>query len=234
MADTTPNPMKVVTPEVRLAFVHLLEPFSNDPDKDPKYSCVVMIPKTDQATIQRLAAAQQAAAEDGKNKKFGGRIPPNLKSTIHDGDTEMDLEAYPEFAGHYFLTTTANTKFPPQIVDRALNPVLDHQRVYSGVWARVSMVAFAFNTQGNRGISFGLRNVQIVRDGERFSGGASASDDFEALPDEGGQPAAPQFGGQQFGGQQPAALQFGGQQPAAPPQFAQPQPGDGDSPFSLL
>lgn len=179
MAVTTQNTTKVVTGKVRLSYVHVFEPFSNNDDQDKKYSTVILIPKSDTKTIAALKAAQAAAAEAGKAKTFNGKIPANLKTTLHDGDEEGDLEKNPEYEGHMFMTVSSKTK--PGIVDKDVNPILDSTEVYSGCYARVSINAFAYNTQGNRGISFGLNHVQKLDDGDYLGGRSKAEDDFEAV-----------------------------------------------------
>lgn len=174
--------LKVVTGEVRLSYVHLLEPRSPEEGKDKQYSCVILIPKKDKATIAKIRKAQQAALEAGKGK-FGGKIPKQWKDTLRDGD-EADTEDNPEFAGHWYMNISAREAYPPAVVDRRLNPITDAREIYSGCYARVSMVAFAFNTQGNKGVSFGLRNVQKLRDGEPLGGVSNPEDDFDSLDDD--------------------------------------------------
>ena len=174
--------LKVVTGEVRLSYCNLLVPRAPEEGKPPKFSCVLLIPKHTSdgvETIRKIKAAQQQALEDGKASKFGGKIPANWRDTLHDGDTDADLERNPEYAGHYYISVSANQEYPPNIVDRRLQKILDASEVYSGMWAKVSMVAYPFNTQGNKGASFGLRNVQKIRDDEPFGGVSRAEDDFE-------------------------------------------------------
>lgn len=184
MAETKKNPLKVVTGKVRLSYVHLFEPYTSDPEKnEPKYSTVILVPKSDKVTIAALRKAQQEALEAGK-AKFGGKIPKDWKDTIHDGDEEADLDDNPEYAGHWYLTVSSNAKYPPGLIDRAKRPILDATELYSGCYARVSAVAFAFNTSGNKGVSFGLRNVQFLADGEPLGGVSRAEDDFDDLDDE--------------------------------------------------
>lgn len=184
--------LKVVTGEVRLSYCNLLTPRSqpsNTPGGQPgppKYSCVLLIPKNTadgKRTHAAIVAAQKQALEDGK-AKFGGKVPAKWTNTLHDGDTEADLERNPEYAGHWYISTSANEQYPPNVVDRALNKILDASEIYSGMWARVSMVAFAFSNQGNKGISFGLRNVQKTRDDEPFGGVSRAEDDFDTLDED--------------------------------------------------
>ena len=182
MATNAPS-TKVVTDPVRLAFVNLFEPRAGQEGQAPRYSVCLMIPKDDAKNIRKIKAAQKAAAEAGK-AKFGGKIPPNLKTTLRDADDEMDMEKYPEFEGHLFMNIGSSEAYPPSIVDTRVNPIIDRGEVYSGMWARVSMNAFAFNTQGNKGISFGMNHVQKVRDDEPFGNVSRASDDFDVMDDE--------------------------------------------------
>ncbi|MEE0873195.1 MAG: DUF2815 family protein, partial [Ruminococcus sp.] len=88
---------------------------------------------------------------------------------------ERDDEAY---ANSYFVN--ANSPTAPQIVDRAVQPILDRSEVYSGCYAKVSINFYAFNSNGNRGIACGLGNIQKIRDGEPLGGRSSAADDFTA------------------------------------------------------
>lgn len=179
---TTNSDTKVVTGEVRLSYAHLFQPYAQNEDQDPKYSCAILIPKTDTATLTKIKKAQKAALEAGLSRVFGGKKPPNLKTTLRDGDEEADLERNPEYAGHMFMNVSSKQK--PGIVDRNVQPILDSSEVYSGCYARVSINAFAYNVSGNRGISFGLNHVQKLRDGDFLGGRSRAEDDFDSLDDE--------------------------------------------------
>lgn len=179
---STPSATKVITGRVRLSYVHLFEPFSNNEGQEAKYSCVLLIPKTDKVTIKKLRAAQQAALEAGKDSRFGGRIPKNWTDTIHDGDEEADLEKNPEMEGHWYMTVSSKTK--PGIVDQQVNPILDSTEIYSGCFARVSINAFAYSNSGNKGVSFGLNHVQKLADGDYLGGRSRAEDDFDEVDEE--------------------------------------------------
>lgn len=171
-------PTKVVTGPVRLSYCHLFEPHSSFEGQDAKYSTVILIPKTDTVTINKIKAAQQTALQAGIGK-FGGTIPKNWKNTLHDGDVEADLDKNPEYAGHMYMSVSNKTR--PGIVDQQVNPIMDQTEVYSGCYARVSMNAFAFNSNGSKGISFGLNHVQKIKDGEPFGNVTRAEDDFDAV-----------------------------------------------------
>jgi hypothetical protein len=174
---------KVVTGKVRLSFAHVFEPHSSLAEQPEKYSTTILIPKSDRKTLEAIKAAQAAAIEAGKQRHFGGKVPLGIKSTLHDGDEEADLDVYPENAGHYYMSVSSKTR--PGVVDRDLNPILDSTEVYSGCYARVSINCFAYNVSGNRGTSFGLNHVQKLADGEALGGARSrAEDDFSALDDD--------------------------------------------------
>lgn len=171
--STQKTSTKVVTGVVRLSYANVWEPASIN-GSNPKYSVSLIIPKSDTKTIAEINAAIDVAIEAGVGK-FGGKKPNKaaLKLPLRDGDLEREDEAY---QGSYFLN--ANSTTAPQIVDRAVNPILDRGEVYSGCYARVSVNFYAFNSNGNRGIACGLGNIQKVRDGDPLGGRSSAADDF--------------------------------------------------------
>ena len=77
---------KVITGKVRASFVHIFEPQSVN-GSDPKYSCSFIIPKSDTETIGKIKEAIEQAKQDGV-PKWGGKIPPNLKTPLRDGDVD--------------------------------------------------------------------------------------------------------------------------------------------------
>ena len=79
---------------------------------------------------------------------------------------------------------SVSSKSKPQIIDKYKNPVDLEDEVYSGVYARVSLNAYAYNTAGNKGISCGLNNVQIVAQGDYLGGRSSADADFDEWEDD--------------------------------------------------
>ena len=171
-----PTTTKLITNTVRLSFVHLLEP-AETLAGDMKYSTQILIPKSDTATLGKIENAIEAAKEIAKAKNWNGKIPANLNMPLRDGDEEFDDDGNAKIPGHYFMNVSCKTK--PGIVDRYVQPLTDPERVYSGVYARVSLNAFGYSAAGNKGISFGLNNVQIIKDGEFLGGRSSADADFD-------------------------------------------------------
>ena len=171
------NPAKVITGVCRLSYANIWQAKSINGGA-PKYSASVLIPKGDTKTVAKVKAAIQAAYEEGEGKlKGNGKTAPSLaslKTPFRDGDTERpDDEAY---ADHWFINANSNTA--PGVVDANREPIYDTSEIYSGVYARVSLSFYAFNSNGNRGIACALQNIQKVRDGEALGGKSKAEDDF--------------------------------------------------------
>lgn len=160
----------------RLSYAYIWSPHASMGGEE-KFSTVVIVPKSDKKTIEKLERMVEAAKEEGKSKRWNGKIPAGLRNPIRDGDEERpDDENY---ANSVFIT--ASSKDAPQIVDRKVEPIMDPMMVYSGCYCYVSVNAFPYNTNGNKGVGFGLGNIQLIKDGERLSGKAAASADFDVI-----------------------------------------------------
>lgn len=171
---------KVITEKVRFSYANVWEPKSIN-GGDEKYSVSLIIPKSDKTTIKRINAAIEEAKKEGLSK-LGGKIPANLKTPMRDGDVDRpDDEAY---ADSYFVNANSNTK--PGIVDRNVQAILDQSEFYSGCYGRASIVFYAYNANGNKGIACGLQNLQKLEDGEPLGGRSRAEDDFESVEAEDG------------------------------------------------
>jgi len=160
---------KLITPEFRGSFVHLLVPHAikGSETAKPRYSITMPIPKNDP-----FIAKVKALVDETAKAKFG-KIPPKLKSPFKDGDEEDR----PEFADCFVIQATSNNK--PGIVDSSLQPILDAEEIYSGAYYRASIRAYAWDhPTGGKGVSIALDNVMKTKDGEAFSGRTDASEDF--------------------------------------------------------
>ena len=172
MATAPAAPNRVTTGVVRMSFTKTLF----NPDEKGAYGCLILIPKTDTDTINKIKASLERAKTDPKSvAKWGGKWLASM--------TERDTDAHPEYKGHYFINVNTYTK--PGVVDAQLNPILDASEVYSGCYGRVSMSPAAYSQDGNRGLKFYLNNVQKVRDGEPLGGaGFKPEDDFTAVAED--------------------------------------------------
>ena len=169
---------QVVTGEVRISYEHLLKPYAHQPGQEEKYSCTILIPKSDTATKQRLDMAINAAIQEGVAKSWNGAKPAQPPTPLYDGDgLRPNGEAFgEECKGHWVMA--ASSKLQPEVVDTNGNPIISPSEIYSGMYARVFINFFAYNAAGRKGIGAGLGPVQKTRDGEPLGGRVSASDVF--------------------------------------------------------
>ena len=211
----------VTTGEVRFSYAHLFKPYAAMPGQEEKYSVTILVPKTDTDTMSRINAAIEAAKQKGTADKWGGQCPPVLAVPVYDGDGVRPSDGMPfgtECKGHWVFTASAKADYPPEIVDRMGNPIINQSEVYSGIYGRVNVTFYPYMFGGKKGIGAGLGPVQKLRDGEPLGGSAPTAAQVFGVP-------APQTQTQQpaynqaapMYGQQPAynqAAPMYGQQPA--------------------
>jgi hypothetical protein len=171
------SPTKIVTGVCRLSYANIWQAKSINGGA-PKFSTSVLIPKSDTATVAKVKAAIAAAYSEGeaKLKGTGKTVPPlaAIKTPMRDGDLERpDDEAY---QGHWFVN--ANSKTAPGVVDINREPIFDTKDIYSGVYARVCLSFYAFNSSGNKGVACGLQSLHKIKDGEPLGGRSKPEDDF--------------------------------------------------------
>lgn len=218
------NPQQVTTGKVRLSYTHLFSPYAHQQNQEAKYSTTVLVPKTDIATKQRIDAAINAAIEAGIKDKWSGVRPPIIAIPVHDGDGARPSDGMPfgqECKGHWVFT--ASSKQPIAVVDLNLNPIINQSEVYSGIYARVNVTFFPYNSNGKKGIGIGLGPVQKLEDGEPLGGGVSVEQAF------GGNNAFPSTPATGFGQpyqapQAPQTVQTVQQPSYGQPQYQQPTP----------
>lgn len=167
------NEMNVTTGEARLSYAHLFKPYAYQPGQEEKYQVTVLIPKTDTATMGRINAAIEAAKQKGINDKWNGQCPPILNTPVYDGDGVRPSDGLPfgaECKGHWVFTASAKAEYPPEVVDKMGNPIINQSEVYSGMYGRVNVTFFPYMFGGKKGIGCGLGPVQKLRDGEALGG----------------------------------------------------------------
>ena len=176
----------VTTGEARLSYVHLFKPHAQQPGAEEKFSCTILVPKSDTATKARIDAAIEAAKQKGIANKWNGVCPPIVPDPVYDGDGTRPSDGMPfgaECKGHWVFTASAKADYPPEVVDQNGNPMINQSEMYSGVYAMVNVEFYPYAFGGKKGIGCGLGPVKKVRDGEPLGGSApSAAQVFGAAP----------------------------------------------------
>lgn len=195
---TTKSNTKVITPVGRASYPHLDKPQPAKPGQKSKYSLTVIFTPEDLATEQGKAqyAALQQAALAAAQEKFGNSFThPVSGATLTAADAiregvlrspfrkDAAAKGYP--VGSVFINCRTEQQpgcvyshagldgKPEKIPQDKIREV-----VYAGAKVRASVAAFAYNQEGNKGVSFALNNVQKVGEGERLDNRTAAEDEF--------------------------------------------------------
>jgi hypothetical protein len=164
---------RIITPEFTGSFVNILQPakpMQGQPAGDPKYTITMLFDKDTDLSALKADAARAATEKWGADQS---KWPKNMRSPFRD-QGEKEYEGY--VAGN--ICVTASTKDKPETVDENNNPIVESREIYSGARYVASVSAFAYDVNGNKGVSFGLGNVKKVKDGKPLGGKTRASDDF--------------------------------------------------------
>ncbi len=177
MTTATKSKTKVMTPRFRVSFPDVFVARAMEQGQEPKFAITMLFAKD--ADLSALKAAAHQAVVD----KWGAdqaKWPKGLKSPFRD-QGDMDYEGYE--AGCTFVRATSKQK--PGLIGRD-NAPLEPADFYPGCYARATVNAFAYDTKGNKGVSFGLQNIQKLEDGESLGGRSRPEEDFEPVVAPGG------------------------------------------------
>lgn len=170
--------LRVITPEATLSYPHLFAPRAAPGGGAAKFSATLVFAKG--SNLSDLKAAVQAAGiEKWGEAKFNEMLKKKqIRLPFRDG-AEKD---YPD--GSVFINARSDER-PGVVARHAGNdgksaPISDEREVYPGAKVRASLTAFAYDREGNKGVSFGLNNVQKLGEGERLDSRKRAEDEFTA------------------------------------------------------
>jgi hypothetical protein len=178
-----PSSDRLETPEGRASYAFVFTPRPDDRGKE-QYSMSLLIPKTSEQAIKVLKDAAKEVAAQAFGPGFADLVRAGrLRWPFRDGDLEKSDR--PEYRGCTFLNMRNTNK--PQVVDRHLQEILSPDGFGSGDYCRVTGRFFAYDSNGNKGVSFSLGNIQKIRTGERLDNRVDARKEFSAYdgPDDG-------------------------------------------------
>lgn len=170
----------MITGEVILSYPALFEPKPN-PSGALKYSCSLLIDKSDTKTVEEFNKTINAAIEKGKAGLWKGKVPKFRYEPLRDGDAELASgeKEDPIYKGKYFVNCSANDA--PGVVGPDAKRLMDQTRIYAGCIVRADINAFPYSNSGNNGIGWGLNNVMLIRDGQRLDGRMNPEDAFASF-----------------------------------------------------
>jgi hypothetical protein len=149
----------------------------DDGKKTKKYEVTALFPKAgkNKVDLKNMRAVAKKVIE------AAGLDPEECRNPFGDGD-KGKAKKWPGFPGHYFVRMSS--QYEPDICDLSGTDIVDPEKFYNGCWAIATTETWAYDTKGNEGMGFGLRNLLFIRDDEPLKGGPSAAEDFDDLIEE--------------------------------------------------
>lgn len=169
---------RIITPLFRLSFPNIWQSRLNELSKKNEYSIVMLF---DKKTAQAELKAMKELAGKVATFRFGANTK-GLRTPFRDGDTDVnqagDLrkEGNPSIDGMIYINSKSLNK--PGVVNAKAEIILDQDEVYGGCYCKAQVNCFAYDTGGNRGVSFGLLHVQKIKDGDPFGNRSKPEDAF--------------------------------------------------------
>lgn len=167
----------IKTPAFRVSFPNLFQPGKGMARDDGsiapgKYGVTMLFPKDADLTELKAEVNRVLLEKFGSKERF----PKGMRSPFRDqGDKEF--QGYEE--GSVFLNCSSKNK--PGVVDQRLQEIVDPAEIYAGCWARASVRAYYYDKAGNKGVAFGLQNIQKLKDDKPLDGRIRATEEFEAV-----------------------------------------------------
>jgi len=172
----------VKTPLARLSYARLHSP-QKDTDGKDKYSCMLIFePGADLEELED-AAWDQALEFFGSEKK----MPSGVRKRKLDGGSgwpfrdgeDQDGKDGHEDGGRYINVSTKGKA--PNVVrkEKGITYFVDEDEIKSGDYVKAMVTPKGFDVDTNKGVTFYLGNILLVKPGEALGGGGSdPSDDF--------------------------------------------------------
>lgn len=165
------NVIRFGTPKkVRLSYAFIMTPRDPEaPGAKPKYTAMLMIPKTDKETIAAIKKAAKECYDSNLNMLKEYDLEDCYR--INDGDGKSPKgKRYGEECHGYWLLNVSSTR-KPTVIDRNSEEILDPEEVYSGCWAKVGLTAVPYARKENTGITFSIDLVKKMKDDDHLGGG---------------------------------------------------------------
>ena len=177
----------LTTPEFRMSWPNLYAPTAQNEGQTPKYSVTAIWRPTDFSDKEKALWAAIMAELDRVSKAAFGKeyrkLPVAFHKPIRDG-AEVKWNGF----GEGTVFARMSSLYKPGVVDRDRNllvpsgttdgSIILPDEVYAGAYARATTNVWSFSNQ-SKGLGFGVRSIQVTRDGDRLDGRVDPVDDFE-------------------------------------------------------
>ncbi len=159
---------RILTPEFRAGYISVFKATAQKQEDGTmgkaKFTVRACFPPT--ADLSELKAEAGAAA----SAKWGASVPKTVRSPFRKNE-ELDNPVAGLGDDWVIMTFSANEDSRPGIVDENVTDIIDPAQVYNGAWYRAQIHAYAYDMKGNKGVTFGLDNVQKMREDDPLGNG---------------------------------------------------------------
>lgn len=185
-----PKTGNIVSAKGRILWCSVFKPRKGRNGKEGKFEFNLVFPKEANHDIVKEAALD--AGKDKHSKAFkeaAGKWPKLIGSPFKrtaDNDklvaaleaADLKVEDYPVYYG------ARSSEKPGVVGPNGKSDGVDAEQVYAGRWAKMTHDTYGYDTDGNKGVSFGLKNVQLLDNDEELAlggGRVSAETEFDAV-----------------------------------------------------
>lgn len=176
--DTDPKVARIA--KARLAYPNLFRPRPGMDGGEPMFSAIFLISPEDCKKDAEQYIKLRNAAWAALGEKWPGKPPAGLRNPFRAATEKGEKAGF--LPGWMFITAKSRSR--PVMVDQHMQPIMSPDELYPGCIVRVKVRAYAYDQKGNKGVSFGLGNIQKIGDAERLDNRRSAEDDFEPVEGE--------------------------------------------------
>lgn len=166
------------TPRFRGSYINVFKARKNDLNGKDEYSLVALFPKGADLSALKKAANDAIVAKLGADKT---KWPKGMRNPIRDQAEREKDGKLPDGheAGAFFINLKSTER--PGVVDANVQDIMEERDVYSGAWYIANVRPYYYDQKGNKGVSFGLLNLQKVADGDPLGGRVRPTDAFKAV-----------------------------------------------------
>lgn len=170
--------MSLNTPEFRVSYPNVFKARKNELSGLDEFSVTALFPKGADLSALKKAAEAVLIEKLGADKT---KWPKNMRNPFRDQAEREKEGKLPEGyeAGAIFINLKAKQR--PGVVDENVEDIIEERNFYAGCYAIASVNPYYYDQKGNKGVSFGLNNIQKRRDGDPLGGRTRATDDFKPV-----------------------------------------------------
>jgi hypothetical protein len=194
-----PKTGNYVSPKGRILWYSLEKPRKAKAGKEGKFEFNLLFPKDADHSITKENAVEvgkekfgktfREAADAQKAGKAKSSWPASIKTPFKKTAeneklvaaleaADVKVEDFPVYIGY------RSSDKPGVVGPNGKSDGIDGDQIYSGRWAKCTHDMFAYDAEGNKGVSCGLKNVQLLDNDEELTiggGRVSAETEFDAV-----------------------------------------------------